>query len=266
MITMSIQKHDLETKKLFLQRTFDICAGFLAHYLKPGVSIIDGGCGPGNITIEIAKKVAPGVVVGIDADEASLAMAKELAKQQGVSNITFKQGDIYNLPFKDESFNIAYSHAVLSNLKEPVQALIEYKRVVKPGGIVAVRESDYSGSLLYPENQAFIKIFNVLSKVGNIYGDLFIGKKLRKLFYDANLKNTIATASCESYGTEQNLKEFAHYLVSQIEEEEIRRIILTNDWATEEQLTQYAKLIENFSDYEITFFSYNWVGCIGFKY
>lgn len=265
MSTISIQKHDIETKKLFLQRTIEVSAGFLAQHLRPGLSIIDCGCGPGNITIELAKRVAPGHVVGIDADEASLAMTSELAEQQGVDNVTFKQGDIYNLPFKDGSFDIAYSHAVLSNLKQPVQALIEYKRVVKSDGIVAVRESDYSGSLLYPENQAFIKAFEVLSKLGNLYGDIFIGKKLRKLFCDASLKNTIATASCESYGNEKELKEFAPYLKKQIEEEEVRHIILTNHWATEEQLNQYTKLIENFSDYELTFFSYNWVECIGFK-
>ncbi len=225
---MNIQKHDIEAKKLFLQRTFNISAGFIAPYLKPGISIIDCGCGPGNITIELAKRVAPGVVVGIDADEASLDLAKNLAKEQGVNNVSFKQGNVYKLPFEADSFEIAYSHAVLSNLKEPVQALIEYKRVLKPNGIVAVRESDYSGSLLYPESEAFTKVFDVLSKFGNLYGDLFIGKKLRKLFHEANLKNSVATASCESYGNKQNLREFTQYLAHQLTEKQVHQSILKN--------------------------------------
>lgn len=140
---MSIQKHDSETKALFLKRTFDTSAGFLSDYLKPGVSIIDCGCGPGNITIELAKRVAPGLVIGIDADESSLAMARKSANEQDVDNATFKLSDIYKLPYKNDTFDIAYSHAVFSNLQKPVQALIEYTRVVKSGGFVAVRESDY---------------------------------------------------------------------------------------------------------------------------
>lgn len=105
----------------------------------------------------------------------------------------------------------------------------------------------------------------MLSEYGNLYGDLFIGKKLRKLFYDAGLKNSIATSSCESYGTEQNLKEFVQYLTHQITEEQVRHAILSNNWATEDEFNQIVQLIKNFSDFETTFFSYPWVECVGFK-
>ena len=262
---MSIQKHDIETKKLYLQRTFNISAGFIAEYLKPGVSVIDCGCGPGNITVEIAKRVSPGIVIGIDADNSSLDIARKLAKKQGVDNLSFKQGNVYELPFENDAFDIAYSHAVLSNLEDPVKALIEYKRVIKTNGLVAVRESDYSSTMSYPENKTFTEIFTLLHKFGSLYGDLFIGKKLRKLFSDAHLKNTIATASCESYGNDKALKEFTQYIAHQLTEDQVYQSIIKLGWATEKQLNEYVEQIKSFSDFETTFFAYNWVECIGFK-
>ena len=91
------QKHNLETKKLSLERTFDVCVNFLSIYLKFGISIIDCGCGSGNLTIELAKRVSPGMVIGIDIDESSIALAKKISKKQRIDNISFKHGDVYNL-------------------------------------------------------------------------------------------------------------------------------------------------------------------------
>lgn len=260
-----IQKHDAGTKELFLKRTFEICAGFLSDYLKPGVSIIDCGCGPGNLTIELAKRVAPGKVVGMDVDESSLAIAREMARKQSVDNVEFTQGDIYKLPYENDLFDIAYSHAVLSNLKEPVKALAEYARIVKPNGIVAVRESDYSNVLVYPEKKGLLKTFEVLGKLGSLYGDLCIGKKLRKLFSDAGLTNTIATASCESYGDLESLRSMMQYLVNQIKEPDVHNLIIQSKWATEQELTECIESTTKFAEDSGSFFAYNWVACIGFK-
>lgn len=97
---MNLQKHDKAAKDLFLLRTFDISAGFVVPYLSTGISIIDCGCGPGNITIELAKRVAPGNVIGIDADESSLEIGRELAKKQCVNNISLKKAMFMNFRLK----------------------------------------------------------------------------------------------------------------------------------------------------------------------
>ena len=166
--------------------------------------------------------------------------------------------------YKNDSFDIAFSHSVLSNLQKPTQALLEYTRqalleytrVVKSGGIVAIRESDFSSVLIYPKQQVLLKVLNVLTKIGNLYGDLFIGKKLRKLFYKVGLKNTIASASCESYGNSKDIKNITRYLVNQIKQSEIRHLIITNGWATRNELNEWLKTLNNFSGHDSSFFAY----------
>ena len=103
----------------------------------------------------------------------------------------------------------------------------------------------YSSALVYPEEKTVIKVFDALTKVGELYGDLSIGKKLRSLFGDAGLKNTAATASCESYGNSKSLREITQYMSKQLEEPEVRHLILTNNWVTEEELNQSSKTLEN---------------------
>ncbi len=66
---------------------------FLPH-LRPGMSLLDCGCGVGSITLDLAGRVAPGQVIGIDLDEKQLAMARTEAERRGLSNIRFETASI----------------------------------------------------------------------------------------------------------------------------------------------------------------------------
>src|SRR6476469_6107735 len=107
-------------------RTAQNSAGYLLPLLRPGMRLLDVGCGPGTITMDLADVVGPdGRVTALERTE-----------------------DALDLP--DASFDVVHAHQVLQHLDDPVRALREMRRVCRPGGIVAVRDSDYAGFAWYP--------------------------------------------------------------------------------------------------------------------
>lgn len=125
------------------KRTAGEAARFLLPHLRRGMRVLDVGCGPGSITVGLAAAVAPGEVLGIDlADETVLDSGRQLATEQGQSNVRFARADLFALG-EEAGFDVVYAHQVLQHLAEPVAALRAMHRLLKPGGIVAVRDSDY---------------------------------------------------------------------------------------------------------------------------
>ena len=133
-------------------RTAENSAAYLLPALVPGTSLLDVGCGPGTITIDLAARVLPGAAVGIDRSEQVIDAAREAAVVAGSANVTFEVGDVYALPYADGTFDVVHAHQVLQHLTDPVAALREMRRVTRPGGIVAVRDCDYSAMTWYPES------------------------------------------------------------------------------------------------------------------
>jgi ubiquinone/menaquinone biosynthesis C-methylase UbiE len=127
-------------------RTAENSAAYLLPSLRPGLSLLDVGCGPGTITAELAALVAPGRVVGLDAAPDAIAEATRLqaARAGGADNVTFVAGDVYDLEFDDATFDVVHAHQVLQHLADPVGALRSMLRVLGPGGQVAVRDGDYA--------------------------------------------------------------------------------------------------------------------------
>src|SRR5688500_15667749 len=103
-------------RDVIAQRTAEASAAFLLPYLKPGMRLIDCGCGPGNITVDLGKLVARGEVVGVDLSERDLATGRALVEQRGVRNVRFERADLYGLPFAEGTFEVAFAHSVLEHL------------------------------------------------------------------------------------------------------------------------------------------------------
>jgi SAM-dependent methyltransferase len=133
-------------------RTAENSAGYLLPYLEPGMRLLDVGCGPGTITADLARALAPGPVVGIDASPTVIEEARALPAPGGAARPpTFEVGDVYTLPFEDGTFDVVHAHQVLQHLGEPLSALAEMRRVCRPGGVVAVRDADYPTFRHFPE-------------------------------------------------------------------------------------------------------------------
>ena len=124
-------------------RTAENSAAYLLPHLRPGLSLLDIGCGPGTITADLARLVAPGQVVGLDASDDVVAQAEAYAAETGATNLRFEVGDLFALRYDDATFDVVHAHQVLQHLVDPVAALVELRRVLRPGGVLAARDSDY---------------------------------------------------------------------------------------------------------------------------
>jgi ubiquinone/menaquinone biosynthesis C-methylase UbiE len=126
------------------RRTAEEAAAFLLGELRPGMRLLDVGCGPGSITRGLAERLAPGEVIGLDTSADVLALAREDAAARGLGNIRYERGSVYELPFADASFDVVFAHQFLQHLREPGTALREMVRVLRPDGIVAERRTGQS--------------------------------------------------------------------------------------------------------------------------
>jgi SAM-dependent methyltransferase len=133
-------------------RTVDNSAAYLVPHLTCGTGVLDVGCGPGTITADIGRRVAPGRVLGIDVSADVVEEARRGAG--GGPNVEFSVGDLYALDFDDDTFDVVHAHQVLQHLADPVAALRQLRRVCKPGGLVAARDGDYGAFRWYPAEPA----------------------------------------------------------------------------------------------------------------
>jgi SAM-dependent methyltransferase len=133
-------------------RTAENSAGYLLARLPDDARVLDVGCGPGTITADLAARVPHGQVTGIDAAADVLALAQAEADRRGRSNVSFEVGDVYDLGFADDTFDVVHAHQVLQHLTDPVAALVEMRRVCRPGGLIAARDGDYAGMFWFPDD------------------------------------------------------------------------------------------------------------------
>ena len=182
------------------RRRLDPNGAFFLPHLKPGISVLDCGCGPGTITRDIARQVLPGRVSGVDFSANQVALATREAKAQGIANAEFRQGSVYELPFADNCFDAAFSHALLEHLKEPVRAAIELKRVLKPGGVLGVCTPDWGGFLLAPPSEKLLLAFEAYKQLQNRNGgDAYCGHKLGLYLNAAGFEALVMRSRYENY-------------------------------------------------------------------
>jgi len=133
-------------------RTAENSAAHLLAHLRPGLDLLDIGCGPATITAELAERVAPGRTVGIDTSADVVAQAR--ATHPGLH---LEVADLMALPFDDAAFDVVHAHQVLQHVPDPVGALEEAWRVLRPGGIVSARDSIYASKAWAPDDPLLVR-------------------------------------------------------------------------------------------------------------
>lgn len=142
--------------------------------LGPDTRVLDVGCGPGSITVGLSPAAW---VLGVDLEPGQVALAREAAHR--LSTVDFLVASVYHLPLPDASVDIAFSHALFEHLARPADALAELRRVVRPGGSIALSTSDWSRAKLRPRTgnvEAALRGHFLLRKRSG--GDPFAGRRL----------------------------------------------------------------------------------------
>ena len=178
-------------------------AAYLLAHLRAGMDLLDVGCGPASITADLAERVAPGRVVGLDAAAGALEAARATLRERGLSEqVELTCGDIMALPFEDASFDVVHAHQVLQHLADPVGALAEMRRVTRPGGIVAVRDAVYSAMTWFPEPAGMEQWRSVYMATARANGgEPDAGSRLLSWARAAGFTDVTASASTWCYAT-----------------------------------------------------------------
>jgi SAM-dependent methyltransferase len=173
----------------------------LPLYRRAGLSaasrVLDVGCGPGGVTLDL-----PGAVTAVDVDRRMARRARDALGGRVV------QADGRRLPFADGSFDAAVCNLVLLWSPEPEAVVAEMARVVKPGGaVLATMEPDYGGKVHFPENPLIDLVFQG-EGVRRRGGDPHAGRKLRSHFVAAGLRTEVGIAAADVPTPEQDLDLF----------------------------------------------------------
>ncbi len=103
--------------------------------LVPGMTVLDVACGLGDPAFSLAQTVSPaGKVIATDFSAPMIAAAEQIAHDLGHSNISFREADAQALPFPDAEFDAVTCRWGVMYFPEPVAALREFRRVLRPGG------------------------------------------------------------------------------------------------------------------------------------
>ncbi|KAI4115673.1 MAG: hypothetical protein LQ338_007824 [Usnochroma carphineum] len=159
-----LQGHSSEVIASHSARTVSNSAAFLLPHLQPHFSLLDVGCGPGTITSGFCAYLPQGHVTGIDLGDSVVAHATSLHPSDKFSNLAFETGDILKgLKYDDKSFDVVYFHQTVLHLPDPIRAIKEARRVLKPGGLLAMRETDRLN--WYPELPGLSKYNDCLDRM-----------------------------------------------------------------------------------------------------
>jgi ubiquinone/menaquinone biosynthesis C-methylase UbiE len=176
-------------------RTAENSAAYLLPELRGGMDLLDVGCGPGTITVDLARIVAPGRVTGIDRSAEIVADATAYAREQRV-DAAFEAGDVYALRFAAGAFDVVHAHQVLQHLADPVAALREMRRVLRPGGIVAARDGDYASFAWAPADTRLDRWLAIYREVARRNGgEPDAGRYLKAWAIEAGFTDVRASSS-----------------------------------------------------------------------
>ena len=200
--------------ELLRSHTAEANVPLLLPYVRPGLRVLDFGCGLGSVSVGLAKAAAPGEMHGVGENPTNVEEARDRARAAGQDNAVFHLTNLTSLPFEDDFFDVVNSHNILMYIPDTRAALAEVKRVLKPGGIIGCRELICYASFIHPN-------LGVMQEVWEVFADLvafdeghpYMVKDLKNVIPDAGFENIRVGAAFETYSTPKQIA-FMHSLIT----------------------------------------------------
>ena len=252
--------YDAATTDFFHHRRASSHAAFFLPYVLPGMTLLDCGCGPGTITLDFASIVAPAAVAGVDIEPSQLQLARTQAAHREKSNIQFAVADLYALPFPDSTFDAVFLHGVLEHMQEPVAALGEVRRVLKPGGVVGARHADFGGFLLEPVKPPldwFVPLFEQLMIHNG--GDPMAGRHQPRWLREAGFDQLVVSASYDCWTTtSEETRRNARFLAGLVGESAFASQLIEAELAERATLAQLSESLSAWGRHSHAFAAEAW--------
>jgi SAM-dependent methyltransferase len=220
-------------------RTASNSAAYLLPQLTPTMTLLDVGAGPGTITADLAHLVTH--VTALEHSEAALAHTRA-GVPETTHNVDFVVGDVHALDFPDYTFDVVHAHQVLQHVADPVKALAEMARVTKPGGLVAVRDSDYAAFTWFPqvpELEEWLALYRRIAR-GN-GGEPDAGRRLLSWARAAGLTDITPSASVWLFATEEDRQWWGGMWADRIVDSDIARAAIESGEALPTDLSRISR-------------------------
>ena len=232
-------------------RTAETHAAFFLPYLRPGMDLVDLGCGPGSITTGLAAAVAPGRTTGVD------------IHPQPIDGVEVTSGDVMNLAFPDASFDAIYASALLQHLPDPLGALREARRVARPGAVIGVVDADWGGELLYPTDPVLSRSMELARRLREGTSP-FVGRQLRHLLHEAGFHRVEGFARAIQHGTPEEARGFGSFTASLFRDPSTVERMVSQGWATADELDEISRAWTAWGEHPGAFVARFWCEAVAF--
>jgi len=235
------------------QRTAQSQAAFLLPHLRPGMALLDLGCGPGTITAGLAEIVAPGHVVGVDLDP---------SLPEGAAGVTVVAADVHRLPFADASFDAIYASALLQHVPDPLAVLLEARRVARPGAVIGVVDADWGGQLRYPQDDLLSRADEVARGIRQGTSPE-VGRQLRSLLVEAGFSRCEGFARVGCDASQESVRALGEHAAAGFEHQAAIERAVAAGLATADEMAECARAWREWGAHPGAYLARLWCEAIG---
>jgi SAM-dependent methyltransferase len=204
------------------------------------------------------------IPVPIFFDESQIEIARNQANDSKIKNVSFRSADIYELPFNNDSFDAAFAHTTLQHLSDPVKALREIHRVLKPEGIIGVRDDDVSSSIFAPNNPLIEEGEKIFKKVWRHNGgDPLFGRLHRQSLREAGFVNIESFATCLYCGTPEAIEEHSKFLIAMVSAPNFRNQAIAMNLCDQQMLDDLINELRKWGKHPDAFFAVIFCEAVG---